>query len=112
MQFVRLVDNNRLGYKDMKAFCGFHHGCTMTKTCNEGKRTAQGRPAGALWHFLDTATTYATKKEHYDACYKNVPLHLRKDARRRMKLVVGSGDWFKAERDPKPGEDSEPEECP
>jgi hypothetical protein len=110
-QFLRTVDNPGLGYKDLKAFCGYHPKFTMSRTCNKGARQSQGRPAGLLWHFLDIASQTANKEEHKKQTLSSLA-QVRRDARRRLKAQPGSDDLFKNEREKRPMENSEPEDCP
>jgi hypothetical protein len=63
--FVRLVDVPEDDKKDMKAFCGVHPGCTLTRTLKVGPRS-HCRPFAGLYTWLGMArpASEQTAKEH------------------------------------------------
>ena len=53
---IRLVDNQVLEHLDMRAICGFHQGCSLSRTCiasHNRSNLGRGRPLALLWCFLD-----------------------------------------------------------
>jgi hypothetical protein len=59
--FVRVVENPG----DLKGFCGWHDGCTLTRSLVNGAASrCRGRPAGLIWAWMDAADTCSTKAEH------------------------------------------------
>jgi hypothetical protein len=91
--YVRLVETEH--NKDVKAFCGFHPGCTMTRVLHKGRKRGQGKPMGLLWSFLGTAARTDTKAEHQT-------LHMptrdeRFQARVDLEAIPGARPWLNAE---------------
>ena len=81
LHFIRLTDNEMLGYKDMKAFCQYHANCTLTRTCIP--QDGEGRPLGLLYAWLSAGSRFTSKSQHKDI--SNRPdLYERQFARRRL----------------------------
>lgn len=119
--YLRVVDNPTLGHLDMRAVCGHHKGCTLSRTLNgvaiksEKSNKARGRPLGVLWHFLEDAVNHDTGVSHKRAFLeRTVPQSVRCAARARVKAVPEAGVFLALvkEHPKRPGEESEPEDCP
>ena len=66
LHFIRLTDNELLGYKDMKAFCQYHPNCTLTRTCVPVAGGREGRPLALLYAWLTAGSRFPTKSAHKD----------------------------------------------
>jgi hypothetical protein len=99
---LRLVENPRLGVRDMKAFCGYHETCTLTRSCVDGPASfCQGRPIGFLWLWLTLAGECPTKLAHTAAVKTLVDLYRERVLARESFLIVpGSAAWVAAEDPP------------
>lgn len=106
--YIRLVDNERLGYKDMRAVCGYHEQCTLSQACRRSRGTPMlGRPLGLLWSFLDRGGNTASKYEHKDLVQR-ISRAERIAARAHMRGLPEAAHWFDAEEPTGPGEPDEP----
>jgi hypothetical protein len=87
---------------DIRAVCGRHDGCTLTKRCKPGGEfgatAARGRPLGLLWAFLQASTDYPTKEEHRNRVGEWGTHPKRAEARRLFALCPGAHEFLSKER--------------
>ena len=96
---IRLVNNPLVGggkWNSRTAYCGWHEGCTASRTLNAKKDVpAQGRAAGLLMGFLRRAHKYGNKQEHKNAL-KDMKRKHRVKGRNFLKSCAESDDCDKA----------------
>lgn len=115
LHYLRLVENPTLGHRDMRAVCGYHPTCTLSRTL-EGVRDprnllqeARGRPFGLLWAFLEIGPQMPSKEAHRQAIGEHlVSTAFRLNARRLGSAQPGAETWLQAERARRDGEGEEP----
>lgn len=109
--FIRLSSTRGVEGHDMRAECGVHDCCTVSRTCRPSKlasRPGQGRPIGMLWAWLDFANDPSCSREAHQGFWPS--LRERRRAREVFKTLPGAGPWLQAERAKRAGESSEPED--
>lgn len=104
--FIRLVLQPDRGLSDMKAFCGCHENCTLTRTLKPGRRAGQGRPSGLLWAWLGTAPNHICKTTHQREGWPTQ--QQRFDARAELEAMPEAARWLAAEAPPLAGDPREP----
>ena len=109
--FIRLTQDEELGYFDLTATCSLHPNCKLTRTIREGDRAAVGRPLAYLWAWLGRGCKHGSQKTHLKD-KKSKEFHVRYVARVELMDMSESVPFLAAERQPYPGEDIEPEQCP
>lgn len=108
------------GRKIFQATCGnkAHKGCQKTRSAKEdAAKPAQGRPLGFLVAWLLQSDDWETKGGHFLVDVAQPGLAPNQDARSVARAIahidfVGFADLEEKERDPRDGEDVEPELCP
>ena len=86
--YLRLSETLGVTWKDMRAVCSKHFGCTLSKSC----RTR--RPVGLLWAWLEAAENFDSKEAHKAF----IPDYERRlQAREAFSLIDESKDWLDAE---------------
>ena len=109
--FIRLTQDEELGYFDLTVHCSLHPNCKLTRTTREGDREATGRPLAYLWAWLGRSGKHDSQKEHLKD-KKCKRFHRRYVARVELMDMPEAVPFLDAERQPYPGEDIEPEQCP
>jgi hypothetical protein len=100
--YLRLSQTTGNTQWDIRAVCGAHPGCTLTRGCKGGQATgasaAKGRPIGLLTAFLQASGDYATKAEHRDSVGTWGSHSKRIEARRSFCSHPGAAAFLAKER--------------
>ena len=85
-----------------------HGKCVLTRTCRYKKGRVGGRPLGFLASWLEIASMFDTKAEHFSAeALMSITLEQRRANRVLLHAVEGGLELLDKEREKAPGEDSE-----
>ena len=88
-----------------------HFRCVLTRSSEEGRRPAQGRPLGLLTSWLHVGVGLASKEEHWAADHWPT-LAQRQEHRELLATYAGGAELLNLERDRRAGEGEEPDLAP
>ena len=83
------MENDALGYHDMRAFCQKH----KNERCDWNQQT-KNKPLARLWAFLACQNDFTSKAAHKAYVLKDAEIAA---AREEVERVEGAADWLAAE---------------